>query len=115
MDDVERDRIDHYLYPRPPADVLEAAARAGLRDPVRQTWARSEGLHVEKPLRFRCGHHAVTERDPGPVNLLDLHGTDGKTYRAGQCRRCGRIFWGVKGQPWHADCRYLGVCAGASP
>jgi hypothetical protein len=114
MDDIERDRIDRYLYPGPPADVLDAAARAGLRDPAEQTWSRSEGLHVDKPLRFRCGHHALAERDPGPVPLLDLPGADGKTYRAGQCRSCGRIFWGVKAEPWHADCRYLGVCAGDS-
>jgi hypothetical protein len=107
MDDVERDRIDRYLYPRPPADVIDSASRVGLRDPSHQTWARSEGLQVEFPLRFRCGHHAVTERDPGPVQLLDLHGADGKTYRVGQCGRCGRVFWGVRGEgpkrcyPWH--------------
>jgi hypothetical protein len=52
----------------------------------------STAVHVEKPLRFRCGHHAVTERDTGPVQQLELHGADGKTYRAGQCRSCGRIF-----------------------
>jgi hypothetical protein len=103
MDDIERDRIDRYLFPRPPQDILDHAAHAGLLDPARQIWVRSEGLHVEKPLRFRCGHHAVTERDPGPVALLDLTGADGKTYRAGQCRLCGRIFWGTRGEPWHAE------------
>jgi hypothetical protein len=36
IDDIERDRIDRYLYSRPPADVIGAAALAGLRDPARQ-------------------------------------------------------------------------------
>jgi hypothetical protein len=108
MDEAESDRIDRYLYPRPPADVIDAAALAGLREPGEQTWARSVGLHVERPLRFRCGAHPVRKRDPGPVNLLDLAGTDGKTYRIGQCRLCGRIFWGVKGEPSPTECRYLG-------
>jgi hypothetical protein len=111
MDDIERDRIDRYLYPRPPADVLDVAARAGLRDPANQAWSRSEGLHVEKPQRYRCGHHALTERDPGPVQLLDLNGGDGKTYRVGQCWRCRRVFWGVKGEPSPNKCLYLVVCA----
>jgi hypothetical protein len=83
MDDIERDRIDRYLFPRPPQDILVGATRAGLRDPDAQMWCRSEGLHVEKPLRFRCGHYAVTERDPGPVALLDLTGADGNVYRVG--------------------------------
>jgi hypothetical protein len=105
MDDEESDRVSRYLYPRPPADVVDAAARAGLRYPAVQTWARSEGVHVVKPLRFRCGHHALTERDPGPVQLIDLHGADGKTYRAGQCRLCGRVFWGILGERPVADYR----------
>ena len=33
---AKRDRIDRYLYSRPPDDVLDAAARAGLRDPAAQ-------------------------------------------------------------------------------
>jgi hypothetical protein len=97
MDDVERDRIDRYLYPRPPADVLDAAARAGLRDPAAQDRMRCPGLSDERPLRFKCGHHNDTERDR-PVVLIELAGLDGKTYRGGKCMRCGRIFWGIRGE-----------------
>jgi hypothetical protein len=32
------------------------------------------------------------------VQLLNLAGADGTTYRAGQCGACGRIFWDVKGE-----------------
>jgi hypothetical protein len=42
--------------------------------------------------------------------VLDLAAADGKTYRVGQCRRCGRVFWGVKGEPSPAERRYLGEC-----
>jgi hypothetical protein len=35
--------------------------------------------------------HSILVGVVGPV------GFDGKTYRVGQCPRCGRIFWGVKG------------------
>jgi hypothetical protein len=93
VDDVEAKRVGRYLYPRPPADVLDVATRAGLRDRAGQDWIRGDGLHVEKTLRFRCGHYAVTERDPGPVALLDVTGADRRIYRVGQCRLCGRVFW----------------------
>jgi hypothetical protein len=87
--------------------VIGAAALAGLRDPTIQMWSRSEGLHVVKPLRFWCGHHEVTERDSGPVELLELPGTDRKAYRVGQCRRCGDIFWGVRGEPSPSELRFF--------
>jgi hypothetical protein len=114
MDDVERDRIDRYLYPRPPGDVVGAAARAGLRDPEAQDWIRGDGLHVEKPLRFRCGLHGSDTLRDRPVEVLDLNGADGKIYSVGQCRSCGRIFWGVKGErptDWRP---ILNSCADAS-
>ena len=95
MDEAERRRIDEHIYPRPPADILDGAARAGLRDPSEQMWIRG-GLSDERPRTFRCGFHTGATRDPGPVPVIDLTGLDGKTYRVGQCRRCGRIFWGVK-------------------
>jgi hypothetical protein len=52
MDDTERDRIELIFYPRPPEDVIAGAARRGLNAPAEQTWVRSEGLHVERPLRL---------------------------------------------------------------
>jgi hypothetical protein len=97
VDDIERDRVSRYLYPRPPQDILDEAARAGLRDPAARDWIRCPDLSDETPLRFKCGHHNDTDGDK-PVELLNLVGADGKTYRPGQCRRCGRIFWSMKGE-----------------
>jgi hypothetical protein len=106
MDDAERDRMERYLYPRPPADVLEAAARAGLRDPAAQGRIWGDDLHAERPMRFKCGLHGGDTLRDRPVEVLDLAGADGNSYRVGQCARCGSIFWGVKGEkptrrhPW---------------
>jgi hypothetical protein len=79
-------------------------------------------MRHHRPFRFSlcgtgtwCGLHGSETLRDWAVELLDLTGADGKTYRAGQCQRCSRVFWGIHGEPWHADCRYLGICAGDSP
>jgi hypothetical protein len=106
VDDAESVRIERYLYPRPPADVLAEAARAGLRNPAAQDWIRGDDLHAERPVRFKCGLHGGDTLRDRPVEVLNLDGADGKSYRVGQCRRCGRVFWGIKGErpkrryPW---------------
>jgi hypothetical protein len=100
MDDIERDRIDRYLYPRPPADVIGATARAGLRDPTNQMWSWSEGLHVEKPLRSgaatmqsptatrgRCNYStytAPTEKPTVPASANVAAGFSGASRSSGR-------------------------------
>jgi hypothetical protein len=59
-----------------------------------------DDYHADAPEPFRCGgpHRADVEGPLVPVPA-DLPGMDGKTYRVAQCPRCGRMFWGVKGEP----------------
>jgi hypothetical protein len=97
MDDEARQRLQRPNFPRPPDDVIDEAHLAGFLTPHEQTWIRGDGLHVGRPAQFRCGFHNETWNDP-PVEVADLPGRDGKIYRAGQCLRCGRIFWGVLGE-----------------
>jgi hypothetical protein len=98
MDDDERRRLDRHVYPRPLEDVIDSAILWGFRRPENQTWIRPDGMHVEEPRPFRCGFHRPDVEGPAPITFTDLQGIDGKTYRVGQCPRCGRKFWGVKGE-----------------
>jgi hypothetical protein len=58
-----------------------------------------DDYYTDSPSPFRCGgaHRADVEGPivPGPV---DVPGMDGKTYLMAQCPRCGRMFWGIKGE-----------------
>jgi hypothetical protein len=98
MRDAERLRVQRHFYPRPPEEVIDTCILWAFRKPEDQEWILGIGLDAERPRQFRCGHHRPTRRDPGPVEVVDLPGMDGRTYRVGQCPRCGRIFWGVKGE-----------------
>jgi hypothetical protein len=98
MRDVERRRLQEHVFPRPPEDVIDEAILRGFRKPEDQQWILGIGLDLDDPREFRCGFHSPTCRDHGPVEITDLPGMDGKTYRVGQCSRCGRMFWGVKGE-----------------
>ena len=91
-------RVQRYFYPRPPEEVIDTCILWGFRKPEDQTWILAIDLHIERPREFRCGFHRLMIRDPSPVEVVDLAGMDGKTYRVGQCRRCGRVFGGVKGE-----------------
>jgi hypothetical protein len=97
MDDEASRRLQRHIYPRPPEDVVDEAILRGFHKPEDQEWLRGDDLHADKPLPFLCGFHADT-RNERPVAVVDLDGLDGRTYRVGQCPRCGRIFWGVKGE-----------------
>jgi hypothetical protein len=92
LDEAERQRVERHIYPRPPEDVIDSAILWGFRKPEDQNWLRGDELHVDQPQPFLCGFHADTRNDR-PIVVADL---DGKTYRVGQCRRCGRVFWGLK-------------------
>jgi hypothetical protein len=97
MNADERRRLQEHVYPRPPEDVIDEAILRGFCKPEDQDWLRSEGLQADQPTTFRCGFHSGLV-NYGPVPVADLQGLDGKTYRVGQCDRCGRIFWGVRGE-----------------
>jgi hypothetical protein len=98
MRDAERLRIQSHFYPRPPEEVIDACILWGFRKPEDRTWILAIDLRAVRPREFRRGFHRPTYRDLGPVEVVDLAGMDGKTYRVGQCDRCGRMFWGVKGE-----------------
>jgi hypothetical protein len=98
MDDEAHQRLQRHIFPRPPNDVIDSAALAGFREPEKQTWIHGDDFHADQPRRFRCGFHGADARNPGPVEIVELVGVDGKTYRAGQCKLCGSIFWGVRGE-----------------
>jgi hypothetical protein len=102
MDDEARQRLQRHIYPRPPEDVIDEAILRSLRKPEEQDWHRGDDLHADKPMPFSCGFHNDTRYDR-PLEMVDLDGLDGKTYRVGQCPRCGRMFWGVKGRSWRSS------------
>jgi hypothetical protein len=96
VDEEESRRLEQHIYPRPPADIIDIAILRGFRKPEEQHWLRCPDFHTDRPMPFRCGFHNDA-RDDAPVPAVEPDGIDGKTYRVGQCRRCGRMFWGVKG------------------
>jgi hypothetical protein len=96
MRDEERLRVQRHFFPRPPEEVIDTCILWGFRKPEDQDWILAIDLYLEQPRQFRCGFHRPTNRDPGLVEVVNLGGMDGKTYRVGQCSRCGRMFWGVK-------------------
>src|ERR1700736_1346554 len=98
MEDDERRRLQRHVYPRPPEDVIDEAILRGFVRPEDQDWHRSDDLHTADPRPFRCGFHRPDVEGPGPIIVADLPGLAGKTYRVGQCPKCGRIFWGVRGE-----------------
>jgi hypothetical protein len=97
VDEVEGRRFERHFYPRPSEDVIDVANLRGFHNPEDQQWLRGDDLHVDQPRPFLCGFHADTRNDR-PISEVDLDGLDGKVYRVGQCRQCGRMFWGVKGE-----------------
>jgi hypothetical protein len=105
VDEEESRRLEQHIYPRPPEDIIDRDILRGFRKPEDRLRIRCPDFHTDRLIPFRCGCHNYARDDP-PVPVVELKGIDGKTYRVGQCRRCGRMFWGVKGDkspvtgPW---------------